>query len=758
MQLSWNVRAMMAAIVMIVMPWLLHAQQAQIRATHLGVGVADLDVYIASDTASFYGLPAGSASAVSSLNPGTVRVRIAEHNIPSPLFYDEQITLQANRRTNILIFGTEGDLEFKTINLPTNAGSIPIDSAYIRFVNGAPGTPSVDIRIKDSYGKTTTVTGLTYTSNSIFYSIPRGTADIQVFAAGSSTPLFSARNDFPGSSRSTIFVTGQAGSGAGLKLQLMNELPLSAQQPIRVLQAPSARLRAVHTVPDGPAIDIYADGTSAVSDLAFRDASALISTTGGAHTVGVTAAGQPIGSAIINLNLNLSVDSVYTAFAAGTLTTTPSLVMVARPAHLSVSADSALIRIVHVAPEAGNVDVNIETAAGSVEENNVAFKSATPYRRIPKGSIMVAVRATGGAQLYRASGDIEGGSIITIIASGMNSDMQLNVLHDTRTDAQIPMAALTATAVGKLRAVHLSPDAPDVDIYINDDANNPMSLGFREASMAKGDLNAGPVNVKIGLAGTGIGAALINRDFQIAGEATTTAFAVGKVSTLSLDVVTLITTAENVPQQGQVLMRFLHAAPDAGSVDIEFTPSSGQKQRFNNIAFKGTVPYMIVPPGMATAVVYATGSTTPMLSVEGSLEADGVLTAILSGTAAAGNLGMNILVDNVDASQVPMILLTNVVVTSVPFTRDGNGSMAIAPNPVRGNAQISYTQDHPGAVKLALYDQLGRRVATAEPASREKGDYTMTFSTTLLPAGIYNAVLTGADGTHIGSEKLVVVK
>lgn len=757
MQFSWNVRAMMAAIVMIVMPWLLHAQQAQIRATNLGVGIADLDVYIDSDTASFYGLPAGSASAVSSLNPTSVRVRIAEHN-QTTMLYNELITLQANRRTNVLIFGTEGDLEIKTIQLPTNAPVISADSAYMRFVNASPGTSSVDIKIKDSYGKTTTVTGLAYTNNSIFYAIPKGTADIQVFAAGGSTPLIRVRNDFPGSSRSTLFVTGQSGGSAGLKLQLMNELPLSAQQPIRTLLAPAARLRAVHVVPDGPPIDIYADGSSAVSDLAFRDASSLISTPGGAHTVGVTAAGQPIGSAIINLNLNLSEDSVYTAFAVGTLTTTPSLLMAARPALLSVSNDSALVRIVHAAPEAGSIDVDIETAAGAMEENNVAFKSSTSYKRIPKGPIMVVLSAAGGAQLYRASGDIEGGSIMTIIATGMASDMQLNVLLDGRTDAQIPMTSLTAAAVGRLRAVHLAPDAPDVDIYVNDDANNPMSLGFREAGIAMGGLNAGTVNVKIGPAGTGIGSALVNRDFQIAGEATTTAFAVGKVANLSLDVVTLTTTADNVPQQGQTSIRFLNAAPDAGSVDIEFTPSSGQKQRFNNIAFKGTVPYMIVPPGMVTAVVYATGSTVPMLSVEGPLPADLVLTGILSGTATTGSLGMNLLVDNDETAQLPMILLTNVVTVSVPFDRTGNGSMAIAPNPTRGNAEISYTLDHSGSVRLAVYDQLGRCVATAEPAVREKGDYTMTFSTTILPAGMYNAVLTGADGTHIGSEKLVVVK
>src|SRR5690606_12295499 len=143
------------------------------------------------------------------------------------------------------------------------------------------------------------------------------------FAAGTQNRLLRVRNDFARSSRSTVFLSGQVSGSEPLKLQLMNELPLSAQQPIRALQAPSVKLRAVHAVPDGPSIDVYTDNTSAVSNLAFRDASQLVTIESGEHTIGVTGAGQPLGSAIINLNLNLSDDSIYTAVALGKLSGPP---------------------------------------------------------------------------------------------------------------------------------------------------------------------------------------------------------------------------------------------------------------------------------------------------------------------------------------------------------------------------------------------------------------------------------------------------
>lgn len=756
MHSPWNVRAVIAALAMIVMPWLLHAQQAQIRATHLAVGAPDLDVYIASDTASFYGLAYGNASAVSSLLPAGVRVRITEHNIPTPLFYDENITLQANRRVNIMVLGTPGNLVIKSLSLPTNAPVIPQDSAYVRFVNAAPDAASVDIRITDAYGNVTSMPGVTFSSNTMFQSLPKGTADIEVFAAGTQNRLLRVRNDFARSSRSTIFLSGQVSGSEPLKLQLMNELPLSAQQPIRALQAPSVKLRAVHAVPDGPSIDVYTDNTSAVSNLAFRDASQLVTIESGEHTIGVTGAGQPLGSAIINLNLNLSDDSIYTAVALGKLSGPPSALLLARPALMGVSTDSALIRVVQAYTDVASVDVAVQTAGDALSYDALEVGSATAYTRIPAGDITVRMGPSGGNQLHMARGTIEGGAILTILATGIGSDIQINMLDDANTSPQIPMGVLTSVATGALRAVHLIPDGPEADIFINDNADDPLSVGFRDASRVVG-LSEGTANVKVAAHGTGIGAALVDRDIQITGDELMTVFAVGSLASFSVDVVTLATTDEDMPAPGETVLRFLHASPDAGAVDIELTVSTGQSQLYPDLTFKSGLSYSFIPSGTASAKVYAAGTQTLLLSVEGEVPAGQTLTAILSGSVAGGNLGANLLIDSDGDAQKPMILFTSVV-AAAPADRLGSAVMAIAPNPANGIARVLYTLDRPGRVRLALYDQLGRIVATAEPGAREAGSYSMTFSTALLPAGVYNAVLCDADGASIGVEKLVVVK
>lgn len=741
---------MLALIAMLVMPWLAQAQQAQIRAIHLAPGAPDVDVYIASDTASFYGLGYGSASSVSSLAPGSVRVRISEHNIPTPLFFDQNVTLEANRRRILLIMGTTGNIQTEMITLPTNAATVPADSATMRFVNASPDAGNVDIRIRDSYGNVSNFAGVAFKANTVFRSIPRGMADIEVYAAGTSNLMLKVRNDFGSSTRSTIFVSGLAVSQMGLKLQMLNEMSLSAQQPIRSLQAPSPRLRAVHLVPDAPAIDIYTGTSLAISNLANGDASDLVAVPGGTYNLGVTATGAPISTSLFSVQVNTSEDSVYTATAMGMLATPPSVLVLARPALMSVSTDSVLVRMVNAVPDTGKFDVTLENGGEPVTLAAMMYKGATPYMKIPKGDITVRLRGDGIAP-YDAVGTLEGGSMMTLYVTGDG----IYGLNDNLSSEQKPMMKLTRLAGGGLRAVHVVPDAPGVDIFLNNDATNPVSLTFRQASPIA-ELSAGMANVKVAATGTGIGAALITRDVQISSDTLITAFAVGSLALGSADVVTLPTGLEDAPPQGAVSVRILHASPDAGTIDAEFIPSMGGPAQMTGMAFKMYTPYLLSPPGPGTLTLFAAGSSTPILTVQGTLTEGDIVTAIITGSVTQGNLGVNLLIDSRDEEQKPMILLAPPA-SSVDADRAVAG-FSIAPNPTRGPAQITYSLKNAASVRLSLYSQSGELVAISDLGSQEAGSYTTSLSTAVLPAGVYNAVLTGKDGSAIGTQKMVVVK
>jgi hypothetical protein len=63
--------------------------------------------------------------------------------------------------------------------------------------------------------------------------------------------------------------------------------------------------------------------------------------------------------------------------------------------------------------------------------------------------------------------------------------------------------------------------------------------------------------------------------------------------------------------------------------------------------------------------------------------------------------------------------------------------LSISPNPVIGNARISYTLKEDGHVNLAIYNMMGQVMETLTNASLSAGNYEIAWNTGKLPAGSY---------------------
>ncbi|HEX7070513.1 MAG TPA: T9SS type A sorting domain-containing protein, partial [Rhodothermales bacterium] len=77
------------------------------------------------------------------------------------------------------------------------------------------------------------------------------------------------------------------------------------------------------------------------------------------------------------------------------------------------------------------------------------------------------------------------------------------------------------------------------------------------------------------------------------------------------------------------------------------------------------------------------------------------------------------------------------------------------PNPFNPQTTIRYEMGAAGRVTLAVYDLLGRRVATLVDGSRPAGVHQVTFDGSLLPSGVYFYRLETAVGQQIRSMVLV---
>lgn len=119
-------------------------------------------------------------------------------------------------------------------------------------------------------------------------------------------------------------------------------------------------------------------------------------------------------------------------------------------------AASTQLRVVHASPDAPNVDVLVD---GGAVLTNIPYKTGSSYQAVQPGSRNIRVRATGTSTVViDQTAQIAAGSSYTVIAAGRLASISPIILQDD----------LTAPAAGnaKVRLVHASPSAGNVDIYV----------------------------------------------------------------------------------------------------------------------------------------------------------------------------------------------------------------------------------------------------------------------------------------------------
>jgi hypothetical protein len=192
----------------------------------------------------------------------------------------------------------------------------------------------------------------------------------------------------------------------------------------------------------------------------------------------------------------------------------------------------------------------------------------------------------------------------------------------------------------RIRVIHLSPDAPDVDVRV--DGNVAISkLAFGQNS-GYTRLDAGVYDVQVSPAGsltpvvidlTGPNAANLQyyKDY--------TALA---VNTLASGIQPLLLVDDNSPVLGFFSrVRFVHASPDAPAVDIAV---SNGPILWKNVSFKGVGDYIEIPRGQYDLEVRLAGTTTVALRVPAvQFEAARVYTIFAEGFAGGPSPALSVL-------------------------------------------------------------------------------------------------------------------
>ncbi|HMN48437.1 MAG TPA: DUF4397 domain-containing protein [Ignavibacteriaceae bacterium] len=151
----------------------------------------------------------------------------------------------------------------------------------------------------------------------------------------------------------------------------------------------------------------------------------------------------------------------------------------------------AKVLVTHASPDAPGVDLLVDNV---VAGTNLTFPNSTGYLEVNAGTRNVKVNVTGtSTTAIQANLNLEANKIYSVFAVNNVASIEPLVLVDD----------LTAPATGKahVRFIHLSPNAPAVDITTNTGAVVFANYTFKKAS-AFTPLDAGTYNLQVRLAGT----------------------------------------------------------------------------------------------------------------------------------------------------------------------------------------------------------------------------------------------------------------
>ncbi|MFN2284095.1 MAG: DUF4397 domain-containing protein, partial [Anaerolineae bacterium] len=528
---------------------------ARVRVAHTSPDAPAVDVWVNGEKA-FEGLAFEDISRYALLPDGAYGIQVTPAGQTEPAVISA--TLAFTPESDYTIAATDILTQITPIVLMDDNGAPAAGKAHVRFVHTSPNAPAVDVALA---GGAVLFGNIAFQEASGYLPVDAGTYDLEVRLAGEATVVLPLPGvTFEEGRIYTVFATGFAGGDPALNALV-------------AIDSGFARVRIAHTSPDAPAVDVWVDGAVAFADVDYKEVSAYAPLRDGDYFIQVTPAGLT-APVVISASLNLAPEVDYTVAAVGELANIAPLVL--EDDNTMPATGKAHVRFIHTSPNAPAVDIAL--AGGPVLFSNIAFSEVGAYLPVNAYYYDLEVRLAGTQNVVLSLPRItlNEGTVYTIFAMGLAGGAP-------------PLEAVLVADSGYARArvVHASPDAPNVDVWI-DGALVPelTDVPFKAVS---GYLPLTPGDHLIQVVPTGatepvvISATLtfdIDKDYTIA----------------ATDVLTSITPIvfmddNSAPADGKAHVRFIHLSPDAPAVNVYV---NDELELFSNIAFQQAGPYQPV--------------------------------------------------------------------------------------------------------------------------------------------------------------------
>ena len=209
--------------------------------------------------------------------------------------------------------------------------------------------------------------------------------------------------------------------------------------------------------------------------------------------------------------------------------------------------------------------------------------------------------------------------------------------------------ALPVFAAGgpRVRAVHASPDAPAVDVWV--DGTKAFANAAFKGITPYAELSQGMHNFQIVPAGA-TEPVVIEADLDLQNDMDYTIVALNELASIEPLV---LADNNSLPAPGKAHVRFVHASPDAPAVDIAV--ADGGPVLFGGISFKGVGDYLPVDAGTYDLEARLAGTNDVALSLPGITLKEGTVYTVYAVGLAGGEPALTAVI-SVDAQAQPTIL------------------------------------------------------------------------------------------------------
>jgi len=290
------------------------------------------------------------------------------------------------------------------------APSLAQGGARARFVNVAPGTPSLDILVNGKLVES----GLSYGESTAYLNVPSGTIDLKGMVSGSSTVQLGHSADVAAGS-ATSFVISSAESP---RFQAIPEI-------LGSLDFGATRLSIVYAIDEGSPVDIVFRENGEILGAGISPGAVVgpYELRADVYDLDLVVAGDASSASILDLTMPVSAGTSQLAIIYGAAND-PQVLTTAAPT--APTTDSGLVRFLHAVQGATPFALSVD---GAPIVPSLAYAMPSEHIALPSGSHRVAL-SIGGAEITAMTLNVAAGQAQTAVVMGSPANLSMSSYSD----------------------------------------------------------------------------------------------------------------------------------------------------------------------------------------------------------------------------------------------------------------------------------------------------------------------------------------